>query len=232
MRATARRLGVPLHSLMTAAGHVVLHGLTGGTDLLVASTFANRQSAAQEHLLGWLANVTLLRSSFDPEASFRDHVATVSSGWAEVLPHSAYPLHLIEQAAGGKEGKLPNGQFGVSMARPDNAARAGFERIFFSPPGTIHRFGELELSLLPTHAPEAGDQTVDALIYYQEMDGSLMLQLQYAVHLFSAEEANRVLDGFVGILRRIIGEPDATLRDLVALASPSLDTWTGRQKAR
>jgi polyketide synthase 2 len=232
VRATARRLGVPLHSLMTAAGHVVLHGLTGGTDLLVASTFANRQSAAQEHLLGWLANVTLLRSSFDPEASFRDHVATVSSGWAEVLPHSAYPLHLIEQAAGGKEGKLPNGQFGVSMAWPDNAARAGFERIFFSPPGTIHRFGELELSLLPTHAPEAGDQTVDALIYYQEMDGSLMLQLQYAVHLFSAEEANRVLDGFVGILRRIIGEPDATLRDLVALASPSLDTWTGRQKAR
>ncbi len=217
VRATARRLGVPLHSFMTAAGHVVLHGLTGETDLVVASTFANRQSAVQEGLLGWLANVTMLRSAFDPGASFRDHVAGVSAGWAEVLPYSAYPVHLIERAAGGKDGKLPDGQFGISMAWPDNAARAGFERVFFSPPGTIHRFGELELSLLPTHGPSAGDQTVDVLIYYQEMDGSLMLQLQYAVHVFSAEEANRVLDRYIGILRRVIGEPDARLRDLAAL---------------
>ncbi len=217
VRATARRLGVPLHSLMTAAGHVLLHGLTGDTDLVVASTFANRQSAAQERLLGWLANVTLLRSRFDPSATFREHVAQVSAGWAEVLPHSSYPLHLIEQAAGGgKGGKLPAGQFGVSMAWPDNAERAGFERIFFSPPGTVHRFGELELSLLPMHAPEAGDQTVDVLIYYQEMDGSLMMQMQYALHLFSAEEADRVLDRYIGILRQMIGDPEATLQDLAA----------------
>ena len=80
----------------------------------------------------------------------------------------------------------------------------------------MHRFGELELTLLPTHGPEAGDQTLDALVYYQEMDGSLMLHLQYALHVFDAGEANAALDRYLAILRRAIDDPDTCLKDLAA----------------
>jgi bacitracin synthase 3 len=213
----ARTLGVPLHSLMTAAGHVLLHSLTGRTDLLVASSFANRQSAAQEKIIGWLANVTMQRTDFEPGMSFRDHALKVSSGWAEVLPHSSYPLHLIQQAPAGATGKpLANGQFGVLMTWPDNMERAGFERVFLAPPGTVHRFGDLEVALLPTFTLDTGDQFIDAMVYYQEMDGSLMLHLQYGVHLFDAAEAEAVLQRYVAILRQAIANPDASLKDLAA----------------
>jgi acyl carrier protein len=217
VRASARKLSVPLHALMTAAGQVLLHGLTGGTDLLVASSFSNRQSAAQEKLVGWLSNVTMLRTDFDPAASFRDHVAKVASGWAEVLPHSSYPSHMIQQAAAENGGKaLANGQFGVFMTWPDNMERAGFERVFLSPPGTVHRFGEIELSLLPTEVAGAGDDMMDALVYYQEMEGSLMLNFQYGIHLFDATEAEKIMDRFVAILQQAIANPDSKLGDLAA----------------
>lgn len=224
VRAVARRLGVPLHSLMTAAGHVLLHGLTGGTDLLVASSFANRQSAAQENLIGWVSNNTVLRSDFDPAASFREHAAAVANGWAEALAHSAYPLHLIQEAAADTNGKpLPNGQFGVYMTWPDNMERAGFERIFLTPPGTVHRFGELEVALVPVGIPGQGHQFVDALMFYQEMEGSLLLNFQYAIHLFDQAEANGVIDRYLAILRAAIADPDRSLAELAAssLAAPT-----------
>jgi acyl transferase domain-containing protein/acyl carrier protein len=217
VRAAARRLGVSLHSLMTAAGQVLLHELTGGTDLLVTSSYANREQAAHERLIGWTNNVSMLRSDFDPQSSFREHLAKVSTGWAEVLPHSSYPFHLMQEAAIDTNGKkLPLGQFGVFMNWPDNMERAGFERIFLSPPGTVHRFGDIEVSLVPVVPPGAGHFINDALIFYQEMEGSLLLHLQYALHLFDADEAAAAIDRYLEILRRAIANPDASLKELAA----------------
>ena len=217
VRSAARQMGVSLHSLMTAAGQVLLHSLTGGTDLLVTSSYANRESAAVERLIGWTNNVTMLRSDFDPAATFRDQATKVSAGWAEVLSHSSYPFHLMQEAAADTNGKqLPPGQFGVFMNWPDNMERAGFERIFLAPPGTQHRFGDIEVSLLPVMPPGAGHFVNDALVFYQEMEGSLLLRFQYGVHLFDADEAEAVVDRYLEILRRAIADPDSSLGDLAA----------------
>lgn len=219
VRAASRALGVPLHSLMTAAGQVLLHGLTGDTDLIVASSFANRQSVTEEKLIGWVSNNTVLRTDFDPATPFRDHVLKVAAGWAEVLPHSSYPLHLIQQAAADTNGGKPlaRGQFGVYMTWPDNMERAGFERIFLSAPGTVHRFGDIEVSVLPVAVPGQGHHMVDALMFYQEIEGGLLLNFQYGINLFEPGEAQAALDRYVAILRRAIDDPESSLSSLAAL---------------
>lgn len=217
VRAGARRLGVSLHALMTGAAHALVYGATGDTEQLVSTSYANRENAFQERLVGWLNNVTLLRANIDPEMTMRAHLGRVSSGWAEVLPHSAYPYHLIQETAAESNGApLPVPHLGVNMNWPDNMERAGFERIFLTPPGTNHRFGDIEVTLLPVGPSRVGHFVNDATIFYQEMEGSLLINLVYAADLMQPEEAEAMLDRYLDILRRALERPDTTLAELAA----------------
>ncbi|MGE0658874.1 MAG: SDR family NAD(P)-dependent oxidoreductase [Reyranellaceae bacterium] len=217
VRAAARKLGVSLHVLMTGAAHALLMGFGERDEMLISSSYANRENAEHERIVGWLNNVTLLRTRIEPDLPFRSHLARVAAGFAEVLPHSSHPYHLMQKAGDSTNpGGLPERHFGVYMNWPDNMERAGFERIFLTAPGTVHRFGDIQVSLLPVLPSGMGHFINDAMIFYQEMEGSLLINFLYAVDLMKPEEAEALVDRYLDILRRAIDEPDMPLRALAA----------------
>ena len=217
-RGNARRLGVSMHALFTAAHHALLYSTSGSTDIVFATNVANRGRAEHEAMIGSTTNVILVRATLDPSASVRAHAARVAEAMAEPMEHAGYPLpSVLDDLAADRGAAVPMHFHGFNMIAPDNA-RSGFEQIMFQPAGTPHRFGDLEVTLLPVGAPSVGHFLNDTSIAYQEFDGDLMFQLHTRDGVFVNGGADAYLDRFIRILRTAIKNPDMPLAELSRIA--------------
>jgi len=219
VRGRARKMGVSLHALMSAAYQTLLHGVSGATDLVLPVNIANRSEAAYERLVGWMNNVLLVRTEVDPADTFKGQAHRASEAIATALEHGTYPIHLVLEAAKAANGReLQPNLTGIYMVWPDNMERAGFERMLFSPPSVTHRFGDMEVAVLPVQPENVGHFLNDATLFYQEIDGALMLNLHYRQGVFDEQEAGRFIDRFMSILRMALDDPE---RSVASLAMPS-----------
>jgi acyl transferase domain-containing protein/NADPH:quinone reductase-like Zn-dependent oxidoreductase/acyl carrier protein len=215
VRGAARKLGVSIHALMAAAVHVQLFQKTGTRDIVLVSNVANRNSLTEERLVGWLANHLLLRCAVDPTDSFKTHVEKTAAAFQEPIEFAGYPAHMVLEAANESNERPVSPHFvGLSMMWPDNAERSGFEKVMFAPAGTPHRFGGLELKMLPAGPASVGHFLNNAAITYQEVDGELLLSLHFRDQLFAPGQERAFLDGYLDALRICLRDPGLLIGDI------------------
>ena len=218
-REAARSLGVSLHALFVATYHAHLFGVTGANDVVIQSNAANRTRAEQEQMVGWLANEIFVRCPIDPSLTLREHTARVTQALQESMEHTGYPTHLmLEAAAETNRAPVKSHFVGFNMMWPDNMDRSGFEQIMFQAEGTLHRFGDLELTMLPVGVEGAGSYLNDTQISYQEVDGDVLISLHAREGVFEdAAGAAAYLDRFLRILPQALKNPDLTIAELAQI---------------
>jgi hypothetical protein len=217
-RERTRELGVSMHALFGAAYHALIHGVTGARDIVLSANVANRTRAEHENMVGWVANVVLTRCSVDPAATLCAHAARLSQAMVEGVDHAGYPIHMLLDALDKTAGKPIAPHFaGFNVLWPDNVERTGFERVMFAPAGTIHRFGEIELKLLPVGVEGVGHFLNDTALTYQEVDGDLLFMLHARDGVFVDGGAQAYLDRFLRILSGALKSPNITIGELARI---------------
>ena len=95
-RDLCRAEGVTLFTLLHSAMVLTLHNRTGQTDLCLGTLSTGREfSRHLEPQTGFLANTLALRTTFSPDTSFRELLATARAEFLESHAHQLYPLEQL-----------------------------------------------------------------------------------------------------------------------------------------
>src|SRR5579871_445741 len=94
----ARREGATMFSLMLASFGALLHRYTSAHDLCVGTSVAGREERELEDIVGFFANLIVLRLGLDGEASFQDLLAGVHREVLEGFAHQQAPFEAVVKA--------------------------------------------------------------------------------------------------------------------------------------
>jgi phthiocerol/phenolphthiocerol synthesis type-I polyketide synthase E len=92
LRERARQRGTTPFALMMSAFGVLLHGLTGQTDLVVGTTAAGRPSPQTERIVGVFVNPLPLRLRLDPARPFGEFLDAVHGVLVGFHEYGHYPM--------------------------------------------------------------------------------------------------------------------------------------------
>ncbi|MBD1559382.1 amino acid adenylation domain-containing protein, partial [Vibrio sp. S9_S30] len=98
-----------LYSLLLATYGVLLHRITGQTDIAIASAFTNRNRTELAHLIGLFAREALLRIRLDQSDTFANVKQSVQQCVIEAIDHSELSLGQINRELGMVKAS-PDGQ--------------------------------------------------------------------------------------------------------------------------
>ncbi|XYI03830.1 non-ribosomal peptide synthase/polyketide synthase [Sorangium sp. So ce1128] len=108
LQALALREGCSLFMVLFAAFAVVLHRITGQVDFGVGAVAANRGGSELKDVIGFFANILVLRCDLSGDPTFRDLLARVRDTSLEAFEHQALPFDEVVNAVGAPRGSSLN----------------------------------------------------------------------------------------------------------------------------
>ncbi|HEY8453828.1 MAG TPA: condensation domain-containing protein, partial [Natronosporangium sp.] len=204
LRRFSRDRGVSLFTTMYAAFVVLLHLLTGRTDVLVGTAVANRRPPVTAGLVGMLVNLVVLRMAPGPARSFDDLLAEARDVVAAAIAHQDTPFPEVVR----------------HVRPPRDPSRNPITQICFSfhdspvPelawPGVTGRIVErsnrtakfdLNLIVVPRAEQRAGAREA-------ERTDTLAVIWEFNTDLFDEPTVRRMADQYERVLRAVIDAPD------------------------
>jgi hypothetical protein len=186
--ALARESRTTPFCVLLSAFYALLHQRSGQRDLTVASLFANRSRPESRGVVGFLANMVLLRTGWSSRASFAELVRLTHQTVIGAFAHQELPFQLLPptvQRAGG--GRADDVVFQVMVDPEPLGTVAGTTFELLLPEAIGSRFG-VELSLAPT-----GD-AMRALLFHD------------TTHLDPAD-ARLLVDEYVRLVEACVTDP-------------------------
>ncbi|MFV0535705.1 MAG: SDR family NAD(P)-dependent oxidoreductase [Cumulibacter sp.] len=98
LRATARRLGVPVSSLIMTAYYLVLSSWSGCRDLVIGMPSSGRILPDVDRIVGLFVNTLPIRIRSGDESASSDLITAVATSMAEAVDHEDVPLEEIVAA--------------------------------------------------------------------------------------------------------------------------------------
>jgi len=202
LREFARAERTTLFSVFLSLYYLLLHSVTGQSDLTVASFFANRNRRELQQTVGFLANMLALRTRFEPTAPFRDLVTHAKRTIMDAVVHQAVPTQMLSlPSLLHSTARINDVVFQMLPDRSpeswDPTALPGGATIdTFRPPQALSRFG-LNLTIIPR------SDRVEA-------------RLSYAANQFEPGWADRFLESFATLSAAILTGADQPVSTLLA----------------
>lgn len=172
---------------------LLLNRYTGDEDIVVGSTYANRERPEAEKLIGILANTLVFRVNVAGAASFRDLMKRVREMCLDAYSHQLTPEVLREDLAlrGEERERLFDVWFQFEREQRERLVMEGLEcelyRVHLQEP-------KFELSLM---LEEQKDQIVGIL--------------EYDTDLYYDEAVREMVKSYVKLLERAVANPDERL---------------------
>lgn len=182
------------YMLLLASFNALLYCLTGASDLVVGSPFANREMPETQNLIGLLLNPLAIRTRLRDDYSFGELLDRVRDSVASVHEHSGVPFEAVLNALENPRARNP---FRVWLS-VQNAPMPKLEL-----PGV-----SLEVMLVE---PETAKFDLSLLISQQTMSG----YFEYRKDLFAAS-IDSIAEFWLELLRRVTDSPEVRLSDLRA----------------
>ncbi len=205
LKALSARHECTLFTVLLAAFDVLLHRLSGQTDLVVGIPSAAQVMDGMDDLAGHFANLLPVRQQVDPERPFEDFLGEVRARLTEAMEHWRYPfgnlLHRLNIARDSSRMPLANVVFNSTRLRgtlPFGALTGDVE-------GNAKRFSHFDLNF---NFAVTGD-TVSIGAYY-------------STELFDAGTVDRWFRHFERLLRAVVATPRTRIAQLPLLATSEL----------
>ncbi|MFL5384338.1 MAG: amino acid adenylation domain-containing protein, partial [Longimicrobiaceae bacterium] len=199
LRELARAEEATLFNVLTAAFRAVLARHAGQRDVVIGTPVANRQRSELAELVGFFVNTLPLRLAVEPAESFRALLAREKAVALAAFDHQELPFdRLVEELRLPRDpARNPVFQAMVTLqnARMEPIALGGVE---IAP-------------LAPEYHTAKFDLTLD---HYEEDDGAIRVDAEYATDLFDAATVDRLVRHVLALLEEAAEAPETPLREL------------------
>ncbi|WP_306344973.1 non-ribosomal peptide synthetase [Methylosinus sp. Ce-a6] len=199
LKALAKQEGASLFSLLLAAYFVLLHRLSGQTDIVVGAPTSGRLSSEAESLVGNCVNPIALRTRIRGDDRFRDLLVRTQARVRGALEHQRFPFPLIvERIKPERHGdQWPIYQTWFVLQEAQSGVPADLAALALGEEGTTFSFcGRSAKSLSLPERTEIFDLKVMAA----EVGRELLVSFQYKMQLFRSE----TIEGFAQYYRRLL----------------------------
>jgi hypothetical protein len=200
LRELSRREGLTLFMTLLSAFVLLLNQYTDDEDVVVGSTYANRERVESEKLIGILANTLVLRVDLSGTSTFRDVMIQVRQVCIDAYTYQVSPELIREDLAkrGQERERLFDVWFQMERKRKEELDMNGLETSWYVEAKEITRF-ELSLSL-------------------GELDDEIVGKLEYDHRIFSAQTTAQMLEDYLSLLKMMTADPEKNLAT-ISLAS-------------
>ena len=193
LRELSRREGVTLFMTMLSAFVLLLNQYTDDEDVVVGSTYANRERVESEKLIGILASTLVLRVDLSETNTFKDVMSRVRQVCVDAYTYQVSPELLREDLAkrGEERERLFDVWFQMERKRKEELAMNGLRTSWYMEAKEVTRF-ELSLTL-------------------GELDDEIAGKLEYDDHIFNAQTVKQMSEDYVQLLNLMTANPDKNL---------------------
>ena len=144
LRTVATRNGASFVTTLLTAFEVLLHKLTGSSDIVTGLPAAGQSDLDMKHLVGHCVNLLALRSHVDDEAAFDAHLKERRTQVLDAFDHQKYTFGtLVQKLKVPREpGRIPLVPvvFNIDMNMDDGVAFDGLTHTFVSNPRHYENF--------------------------------------------------------------------------------------------
>jgi amino acid adenylation domain-containing protein len=218
LAALARRSGTTVFTVLLAGLQAMLHRYTGEEDLLVGTPAAGRPAADFAAVVGYFVNPVVLRAALLPELTFKALIEQARQKVLGALRHQDLPFPEIVERLCPERQPSRNPLFQVMLVLHQAHLRdqGALGALAAGVPGAVLPLGPLTLEAI---ALEQRAALLDLTLAAAELDGGLLLSLQFSTDLFDGATAERMLRHYESLLRGARENPDQPLRDLPLLGA-------------
>jgi len=202
LRVLSRREGVTLFMTLLAAFNALLHRYTDQDEILLITPTASRPRRQLENLVGYFANLVLLRSDLKGNPTWREMLRRARETVIDAYTHDALPVEIVLDAL-REEHKV----------NVDELMRVSFG-LLSSPSHELDGIGPVPQPLFV----EVGEADYDISLRLWEQNERLVGQLVYKTNLFATESMKRMAAEYQSLLEAMLVQPEQTLSDLLPVA--------------
>jgi non-ribosomal peptide synthetase component F len=197
-RLCRERSVTPFMTLL-AAFEVLLHARSGQIDLVVGIDIANRNPPETEALLGFFVNQLVFRVDAGGDPVWLDLLERVRETAAGAFAHQDVPFERLVEELRPQRSLARNPLFQVMFG-------------LYNVPQAAAELGGLEVA---PYELEGGAAVFDVSLYLSETPDGLSAMLRYDADLYEPATAERLLDDFETVVRRVLDAPEERLSALV-----------------
>jgi amino acid adenylation domain-containing protein len=208
IRAFSRDAGTTVSSTLLTAFAVLLSRFTGQTDVSIGTSVAARTRQDLETIVGFLANVIVMRVDLSSRPTFREAVRRVQQLGAESFEHQDVPFDLL-----------------VKSLRPERAIGANplFQTLFLFLHDGFDALSAPGLTFRERQMPSVTSK-YDLSLHVSDDGGALRGLVEYKVALFERRTIEQLRDGLIALVTAAVADPDRPVADLPVLTTEARDT--------
>jgi amino acid adenylation domain-containing protein len=190
--------GVTAYMLLLAAFEALLQRYTGQEEIVLGVPVANREVAEVEPLIGYFANMVVMRTDLSGDPTFKELLSRVRDAALGAFAHQSVPLEVVVREV-GLEPYLERGLL----------SRAAFSLTPAPVPGSNGTGLRPQLIRL-----DAGVTEVDLSLHLWETAEGFAGHLVYKTDLYDAATASRIAGEFSALLKDAVTRPEQRLSAL------------------
>ncbi|VAW42410.1 Polyketide synthase modules and related proteins, partial [hydrothermal vent metagenome] len=214
----SQKENVTTFMFLLATFQTVLHRYSGQEEIVIGSPIANRNRSEIEGLIGFFANMLVLRTDFSNSPTFRELLKQVRETTLDAYEHQDLPFEKLVEELQPERDLSRTPLFQVIFAF-QNAPMSALEL-----PG-------LTLNSLPI---DKGTAAYDFNVAMWRNNQTLKGRIEYNTDLFEDATIARFDSHFQQLLEGIVANPDTPIADLPILTPPEqqqLTAWNNTQTA-
>ncbi|HEY9853557.1 MAG TPA: condensation domain-containing protein, partial [Leptolyngbyaceae cyanobacterium] len=190
--------GSTLFMILLSVFKILLHYLSGQSDIVVGTDVANRNRSETEGLIGFFVNQLVLRTDVSGNPSFEDLLARIRQITLDAYAHQDLPFDKLVEVLNPERDLSRTPLFQVKFVLQN------------TPMPSLEFAG---LSLQPLEV-DKGTSRFDLLLNMAETERGLIASLEYNTDLFNESTIARFLSHFEMLLDRVVSNPDVLLNEL------------------
>jgi non-ribosomal peptide synthetase component F len=190
--------------VILAAVKILLHHCSGQEDIGVRSPVSGRSRPETEGMIGWLANLLVLRTDFQGVADFADALGRVRKVVLEAYEHQDIPFVMLVEVFNHSSkwnDDTPRVVFNMTQKRDDQKQTPQVEG--------------LKILSLAVPRPEAAANNGLA-IQVVENERELDISITYRAEAFEAATVTAMLSGLRVILESAVADPHLKFPELLS----------------
>ncbi|MEV7227972.1 amino acid adenylation domain-containing protein [Polymorphospora sp. NPDC051019] len=209
-RAFARDHGVGLLAVLYAAYLAVLRRYSGQDDIAIGGVLHGHTRSEIEPLVGYFANMVVLRSAVGDNPTFGDLVRRCNETVLDSISNQDVPFGAVVDTLKPERVAGRNPLFQVCIALTGATMATQF------------RLGDLAVERVPVHV---GTSRFDlTFMLFDGADGELRLWVEHSTETIDAERAHRLVDHFTTVLAEALADPTVRVDDLTLLPRAELSS--------
>lgn len=227
LRALARAQKATLYTTLLAVFHILLTRYTGQADILIGTPVSGRTQPDFQDVVGYLANMLVLRTPLQADDSFHTYLQRVQHTVTQALSNQDYPFAMLVESLQPHRDPSRNPIFDVAFALESaRVAQEDVAALLFDTNNRVFTFGNLALSAMPMVQQEG---QFDLMLHLFDQDSVVTGAFLYHTDLFTTATIERMAAHLQTLLSNLLANPEQRISDLSLLTAAEeaelVTTW-------